>query len=762
MKDRFAMRVSTSNVFHRSLAAAATVAMMGSGCGKEAPPAAPPAPIVDAAPATPPAPESKLADATAWDTTTVTSDNVGQLTALADTLAGENTPEAKSAALRLRLQAVTSFLGAAAPAGFDVEAQLRMVIVQAEAGGEADAGLGRAARVLMRSSDVRGAEPFDTEAVRTAATADSFEADIYRTVARRGLASLKEGLRDASTFDAIARRYGNFVCPGCHQLGALGYEAATKAAAEANGLKCADDDARPLCATQREVIGIDPVHGEVANMFAAAIFGSLGELAALPVSHKGLATTVPAGSGARAVAFPVIADLKRAPVVGAQNGAPAVVVPAGRLVVRLDFADVGLGVWGTIGANGTSPAAAGKLLPSSDGMVWEALAAENGADLVKARLAALTPDGPGADEIQVALAVDAALTAEKVATALDMIVAAGLDNMTINALRTGATHPLADQIPFVVRDLPAEAAKALGTSPAREIIVVVGANSIEIWGPETGVEAAEGVQAMTPVGEDRAASLPTGFEPGWRGANLARLVLPRQPLVLPEGATAVDPTTQPASLRAADELTSKLVEAVTFWRDATGAGPVVHIVAAANEPAGHLVDLARAVQEAPTKAPLASVADVWPGATCVAAGCPGQVAVVWSKRAAPSAKGLTPAPKAGGKPAKPVGPKPEAASPEFCNTNDIAAQMKRNTSRFRFCYEKELQLAKELGGRIQARFTIGLNGNVSSVSASGDLGDAGASKNVRSCIERELSKVAFAKPDGGACLVNWPFMFRGN
>ena len=85
--------------------------------------------------------------------------------------------------------------------------------------------------------------------------------------------------------------------------------------------------------------------------------------------------------------------------------------------------------------------------------------------------------------------------------------------------------------------------------------------------------------------------------------------------------------------------------------------------------------------------------------------------------------------------------------------------MAKKAGSFRFCYERELQLQKDLQGRVVMSFVIGLNGAVKSVRvASSDLANA----KVGECIKKEIGKITFKAPDGGECVVQWPFKFTAN
>jgi len=92
----------------------------------------------------------------------------------------------------------------------------------------------------------------------------------------------------------------------------------------------------------------------------------------------------------------------------------------------------------------------------------------------------------------------------------------------------------------------------------------------------------------------------------------------------------------------------------------------------------------------------------------------------------------------------------------FCSQSHIASVVKRRAGAIRACYEQRLQVAKDLRGKLTVRWTIQLDGQVDGVNALADtLGDAATTN----CILRHLRRLRFQKPDGGVCVVQWPFVF---
>ena len=93
----------------------------------------------------------------------------------------------------------------------------------------------------------------------------------------------------------------------------------------------------------------------------------------------------------------------------------------------------------------------------------------------------------------------------------------------------------------------------------------------------------------------------------------------------------------------------------------------------------------------------------------------------------------------------------------FCKKGDIARAVRRRANSIRACYEQRLQVNPELSGKVTARWTVGLNGRVQKASTAGNtLGDGA----VTSCILRVIRRMRFPRPEGGICIVQWPFVFN--
>jgi len=97
-----------------------------------------------------------------------------------------------------------------------------------------------------------------------------------------------------------------------------------------------------------------------------------------------------------------------------------------------------------------------------------------------------------------------------------------------------------------------------------------------------------------------------------------------------------------------------------------------------------------------------------------------------------------------------------STSQGFCKKGNIESVVRRRAGAIRACYEQRLQVNKDLKGKISIRWTIDAEGSVSAASATVDtMGDAESTN----CVLRTLRRMKFEKPEGGVCVVQWPFVF---
>lgn len=95
---------------------------------------------------------------------------------------------------------------------------------------------------------------------------------------------------------------------------------------------------------------------------------------------------------------------------------------------------------------------------------------------------------------------------------------------------------------------------------------------------------------------------------------------------------------------------------------------------------------------------------------------------------------------------------------DFCDKGNIRKVVGAKGNAIRYCFEKELQANPKLSGKIIAQWKVGLDGAVmdSSISSS----TMGNSK-VEGCIARVVKRMRFQPPNGGICVINYPFIFSG-
>ena len=97
------------------------------------------------------------------------------------------------------------------------------------------------------------------------------------------------------------------------------------------------------------------------------------------------------------------------------------------------------------------------------------------------------------------------------------------------------------------------------------------------------------------------------------------------------------------------------------------------------------------------------------------------------------------------------------SSQGFCQKSNIQSVVRRRAGAIRACYERELQLHPKLQGKVTARWTINLEGKVATATV---VNSSMGNKNVEGCVLRSIRRMRFAKPEGGVCVVQWPFVFN--
>ena len=95
---------------------------------------------------------------------------------------------------------------------------------------------------------------------------------------------------------------------------------------------------------------------------------------------------------------------------------------------------------------------------------------------------------------------------------------------------------------------------------------------------------------------------------------------------------------------------------------------------------------------------------------------------------------------------------------DFCDKGNIRRVVNGKSNAIRYCFEKELQSSPGLSGKIIAQWKVGLDGSVMDSSiASTTMNDS----KVEGCIARVIKRMRFQPPNGGICVINYPFIFSG-
>ncbi|MBM4397553.1 MAG: energy transducer TonB [Deltaproteobacteria bacterium] len=93
----------------------------------------------------------------------------------------------------------------------------------------------------------------------------------------------------------------------------------------------------------------------------------------------------------------------------------------------------------------------------------------------------------------------------------------------------------------------------------------------------------------------------------------------------------------------------------------------------------------------------------------------------------------------------------------FCQRNNIQSVVLQRAGAIRACYEAQLQIHEGLAGKIAVRWTINTEGSVEGASITeNSMGNSA----VQECVLRAIRHMRFAKPEGGVCVVAWPFVFN--
>lgn len=190
----------------------------------------------------------------------------------------------------------------------------------------------------------------------------------------------------------------------------------------------------------------------------------------------------------------------------------------------------------------------------------------------------------------------------------------------------------------------------------------------------------------------------------------------------------------------------KVTAAIGALAKAISAGPFVDVVVMRLKDleATAIKDLVEEIAAAEGPA-FDKIGAFFPGIECQAGQrCPAFVPVLFSEAQIP-------------KPQKPEATVTETRPAGFCEKAAVQRVMMGRSGAYRACYEMELQRHPELAGRVELRFTIEPDGSVSGITVTHD--DLG-SQTVTNCLIKQVSGLIFPKPDGGVCVIRWPFKFQ--
>lgn len=187
----------------------------------------------------------------------------------------------------------------------------------------------------------------------------------------------------------------------------------------------------------------------------------------------------------------------------------------------------------------------------------------------------------------------------------------------------------------------------------------------------------------------------------------------------------------------------RLAQVVGLWRERARAAVPVDVLAGTPEiPALAMLDAAQEVFASPGS-PFGDLGTWFPGLSCAQGGaCPAAIPVIFSDAKPPKEKAPVTVTET-----RPAG---------FCDPQSVQRTILGRSGAYRACYEQELQRYGRLEGRLELRFTIEPDGSVSGITVvQNEL-----NRSVEACVIRQVSQLRFSKPDGGVCVIRWPFRFQ--
>jgi TonB family protein len=93
---------------------------------------------------------------------------------------------------------------------------------------------------------------------------------------------------------------------------------------------------------------------------------------------------------------------------------------------------------------------------------------------------------------------------------------------------------------------------------------------------------------------------------------------------------------------------------------------------------------------------------------------------------------------------------------QFCKKADVQRKVQGRSAAIRSCYEMVLQVKPDLAGKVTVQWMIDLTGRVQGVQvAENTTGDT----RLETCIKALIGRISFEPPQGGMCIIRWPFVF---
>jgi hypothetical protein len=100
---------------------------------------------------------------------------------------------------------------------------------------------------------------------------------------------------------------------------------------------------------------------------------------------------------------------------------------------------------------------------------------------------------------------------------------------------------------------------------------------------------------------------------------------------------------------------------------------------------------------------------------------------------------------------------------EFCDPGSVSRVVQKKANAIKYCYERQLQQHPDMSGKVVAQWKIMLDGSVSGATTANSTlqSSSGGAGAVERCVNRVVERMRFEAPDGGICVINYPFVFSG-